>query len=142
MKIKRIFDLNVSDADFFNLLALGEKAGKLTTAARVAGYVRADVLGWSENEIILELTNVQTWLRESMGIHIFIERGDPENTEGWFAVVHTLEIEADENSARYAKMDHSPGIIQNYTEALCDGIERALKMLEPDENMDHAESNL
>jgi hypothetical protein len=122
-----------TDKELIELIERGARFGLVAAAAEKAGYQQNLVTANSENVSILYLTNIQTWLREAQGIHVWIEVGEGDFIR-YFAVV-TMYRPA-ETAGYHTFSDHSQEGFLNYSEALCDGIERALKMLEPDKNME------
>lgn len=106
---------------------VSRKTVECIIAAESAGYNLSTKLFQDHEYLVLApLNNIVTWLRKQHHINVWVERGERPGSS-WFAVTETL-IKSEQNS--YYKRDHSPGGFVEYPLALCDGIERALKMIE------------
>lgn len=102
----------------------------LMVAAEQSGYLMVRTLPPEVMQLRL-LYDVVDWLRIDYLTMIWIEPSS-EPQMNFFAVVRRYI--PDDEGGYHSQHDHSAEGYSSYILALCDGIERALKMLKPHEN--------
>jgi hypothetical protein len=102
--------------------------------AAKSGYDPGVLKTQDEYLVLSPLFVIVIWLKNEHGINVWIERGELPD-DSWYGIVQRMVLEKD--GSRNYQHTHSPKGFADYGLALCDGIERALKMLEPDKNIDH-----